>query len=71
MDVVINTAVRLLLVLWILGYVAVACAPMVTGDIGSGVAGLLLGGVLFIPWLLVTIVLLAVVWLTSPAGRWR
>ena len=67
----INTAVRLLLVLWILGYVAVACAPMVTGDVGSGVAGLLLGGVLFIPWLLVTIVLLAVVWLTSPAGRWR
>jgi hypothetical protein len=69
MGLVLHTAVRLLLVLWILGYVAVACAPMVTGDVGSGVAGLLLGGVLFIPWLLVLIVLIALAWLTSPAGR--
>jgi hypothetical protein len=62
---VINTGLRLLLVLWILGYIAVACAPMVTGDVGSGLAGLLVGGILFVPWLVVLIVLLALVWLTS------
>jgi hypothetical protein len=59
------------LILWILGYVAVACAPLVTGDVGSGLAGLLVGGVLFLPWLVVLIVLGALVWLTGPTGTWR
>jgi hypothetical protein len=40
---------------------------MVTGDVGSGLAGLLVGGILFVPWLVVLIVLLALVWLTSSA----
>jgi hypothetical protein len=68
---VINTLLRLVLVLWILGYVALACGPMVTGDVGSGLGGLLVGGILFIPWLLILIVLAGLVWLTNPPGRWR
>jgi hypothetical protein len=67
----LNTALRLLLVLWVLGYVAIACAPLVTGDVGSGLAGLLLGGVLFIPWLAVLVVLAILAWFTSPPRTWR
>jgi hypothetical protein len=65
----INAALRLLLALWILGYIAIACAPLVTGDVGSGLAGLLLGGVLFLPWVAIAIVLAVLVWLTNPSGR--
>jgi hypothetical protein len=64
----IHVVLRLALLLWVLGYVAVACAPLVTGDVGSGLAGLLVGGILFIPWLIILIVLGALVWLTGPSG---
>lgn len=67
----INVALRLALILWVLGYVAVACAPLVTGDVGSGLAGMLVGGILFIPWLIILIVLGALVWLTGPTGTTR
>jgi hypothetical protein len=70
-DALINTLLRLVLVLWVIGFLAVACVPMFSGDVGSGLGGLLVGGILFLPWLAVLVVLTLLVWLTNPRGRWR
>jgi hypothetical protein len=65
----LNTALRVLLAIWTLGYLVIACAPLLTGDAGAGGLGLLVGGVLFVPWLVGLLVLGVFVWLTNPRGR--
>ncbi|HEV2005851.1 MAG TPA: hypothetical protein VGQ85_04480 [Candidatus Limnocylindrales bacterium] len=62
-----NTILRLLLGIWAIGYLVISCGPMLLG--GSGVAtgaGLFVGAVLLVPWLIGMLVLVVLVWLTNP-----
>jgi hypothetical protein len=63
---VLNTTLRLILAIWTIGFLAISCGPMFTGDVGAGGLGLLVGGVLFVPWLVGILVLGIFVWLTNP-----
>jgi hypothetical protein len=65
----LNLIFRALLTLWVIGYLAIACAPVLTGNPAAGGAGLLVGGVLLIPWLIGVLVLAIAVWLTNPRRR--
>ena len=64
-----NRILRIILLVWVLGYLIVACGPILTGHAVAGVAGLLVGGVLLVPWLIGVLVLVILVWLTNPRGR--
>ena len=61
-----NRILRLILVLWIVGYLAVSCGPMLGDSAVLGGVGLLAGAVLLIPWLIGVLVLVVVIWLTNP-----
>jgi hypothetical protein len=63
-----NTLFRVLLLIWVLGYLFVSCAPLLTGHLVVGGITLIAGIVLFVPWLAVTIVLAGLVWLTNRRG---
>jgi hypothetical protein len=65
-----NTLLRVLLLLWVFGYLVVSCAPVLGANGLVGAIGFLSGIVLFVPWLIGVIVLAVLVWLTSP-GRPR
>ena len=60
-----NTLFRVLLLIWVLGYLFVSCAPLLTGHLVVGGITLIAGVVLFLPWMAVTLVLVALVWLTN------
>ena len=62
----INTILRVVLAVWVVGYLVIACGPIFSGDIGAGGLGLLVGSVLFVPWLVGILVLAIFVWLTGP-----
>lgn len=61
----VNAILRLILLLWVIGYLAVACAPVLGGSVGEGVFGVIVGSVLFIPWLIGILVLAGLIWLTN------
>ena len=62
-----NLLLRILLVVWIFGYVLVSCVPLFNGNaVGAGV-GLLAGVVFVIPWLIGVLILGILVWLTNPS----
>ena len=61
-----NTIFRLLLLIWVFGYVFVSCAPLLMGHLVLGGITFVAGLVFFLPWLAVAIVLLGLVWLTKP-----
>ena len=62
----VNTILRLLLAIWVIGYLVLSCGPMFLGDVGAGGLGLLVGGVLLVPWLVGVLVIGVFVWLTNP-----
>jgi hypothetical protein len=62
----VNTILRLVLAVWTIGFLVISCGPMFSGDAGAGGLGLLVGGVLFVPWLVGILVLGIFVWLTNP-----
>lgn len=67
---------RLILVLWVVGFLIISCGPAFAGDgivgtLAGGAIGLVLGSVLFVPWLIGVGVLLVLIWLTSERGRER
>lgn len=66
-----NRWVRILLVLWVVGYLLISCGPAIVGDgvsgtLIGGAIGLILGGVLFVPWAIGVIVLIVLIMLTQP-----
>ena len=65
----VNTILRLLLAIWVIGYVLVSCGPLFSGNAGAGGLGLLTGGLLLVPWLVGVLVLGVFVWLTNPRRR--
>jgi hypothetical protein len=65
-----NGWLKLLLVLWVAGYLLLACGPAIAmegigGTLIGAVFGLLLGSALFVPWLVGLVVLIALVWFTG------
>jgi hypothetical protein len=64
-DPSMNTLLRLLLLLWVIGYLAVGCAPVFGGSFGEGLFGLIVGSVLFVPWVIGIAVLSGLIWLTN------
>ncbi len=63
-----NLILRIVLLLWVVGYLFMSCSGIVRLDLGGAFLGLLGGVILFVPWLLGTIALAAAVWFTNP-GR--
>lgn len=66
-----NRWLRVILVLWVVGFVVISCGPAIAGDgIGGtllgGALGLLLGSVLFIPWIVGVVILVVLIVLTNP-----
>jgi hypothetical protein len=63
----VNRILRLLLAAWTVGYLVVACGPVLFTDSGllQGI-GLITGLILMVPWLIGIIVLSVLVWVTSP-----
>jgi hypothetical protein len=67
--VTMNTIFRLLLLIWVFGYVFVSCVPLLTGHLVLGGITFVAGLFFFLPWLAVAIVLGGLVWLTNPRRR--
>lgn len=65
----VNTLLRVLLLIWVFGYLLVSCGPLLGGDFLLGAITLVGGIVLFVPWLIGVVVLGALIWLTNPARR--
>ncbi len=71
-----NSWLKVILVLWVLGFVVLACGPAMAADgIGGtligGAFGLLLGSVLLVPWIVGVGILIVLIWLTKPRGGAR
>ena len=64
-----NTALRVLLLLWVFGYLFVSCAPILGGHVVIGAITLVGGILLFIPWVIGIVVLAALIWVTNPPRR--
>ena len=65
-----NFVLRIVLLIWVFGYLVVSCAPVLGANGLVGALAFLSGIVFFIPWLLGLIVLGVLVWITNP-GRPR
>ena len=66
----LNLLFRILLALWVVGFLLISCVPLLNGSGGAGILGLLAGAVLLVPWLVGVLVLAVLIWLTNPRG-WR
>jgi hypothetical protein len=66
MPATVNRIFRVVLLVWVFGYLAIACGPMLLGNGVVAGAGLLTGAVLLIPWLIGVLILVILVWLTNP-----
>jgi len=71
-----NAWLKVIFVVWVLGFLVLACGPAIAADgIGGtligGAFGLILAGALGIPWVLGVALLLFLIWLTNPRGRGR
>ena len=62
----VNTLLRVLLLIWIFGYLLVSCGPLLNGDFVLGAITFVGGLLLLIPWLLGVVVLGVLVWITNP-----
>jgi hypothetical protein len=65
----VNVVLRILLLIWVLGYLLVSCGPLLDGHLLIGGLTLLAGIVLFVPWLVGIGVLAVLIWLTNPNRR--
>ncbi len=64
-----NVALRIVLLLWVLGYLLAACAPILGGHLVLGAIALAGGILLFIPWLIGVALLAGLIRLTNPPRR--
>ena len=61
----LNTGLRILLLIWIVGYLVVSCGPLLNGHLLIGGATLVAGIVLFIPWVIGIGVIAILIWMTN------
>jgi hypothetical protein len=64
-----NTFLRVLLVIWTLLFLAIACAPLYADSGLVGALGFLTGWLLLVPWLLGVAVLAFLIWATGSRYR--
>ena len=62
----VNTLLRILLLLWVVGYLFVSCAPILNGHLLLGAVTFIGGIILFVPWVLGIVVLAALIRMTNP-----
>jgi hypothetical protein len=62
----VNLLFRILLLVWVLGYLLVSCVPLFGGNLVVAGFGFLAGVVFLIPWLIGVLILGILVWLTNP-----
>lgn len=61
-----NLALRIVALVWILGYLLASCGPILGGHLFVGALALA-GGILFFPlWVIGIVVLGVLIWLTNP-----
>lgn len=64
-----NTLLRVLLLVWILGYLFVSCGPLLSGDFILGTITALGGIALFFPWVIGIVILAILIRVTNPPHR--
>lgn len=62
-----NLLFRILLLVWVLGYLLVSCVPLFGDNLLVAGFGFLAGAVFLVPWLIGVLVLGILVWLTNPS----
>jgi hypothetical protein len=65
----VNLLFRVLLLICVLGYLFVSCAPILGGHLLLGAVTLVGGIVLFVPWVIGIVVLAGLIWVTNPPRR--
>jgi hypothetical protein len=65
----VNRLFRVLLAIWVVLYLAIACAPVLSNSIFVGSIGFVSGIILLIPWLVGAVILVCLIWLTNPQRR--
>jgi hypothetical protein len=64
-----NLVLRILLLVWVIGYLVGSCSPILNGHFVLGTIALLGGLFLFIPWVIGIIVLWFLIQATNPPRR--
>jgi hypothetical protein len=63
---IVNTVLRIVLLLWVVGYLFVSCAPILNGHLLIGAITFVGAIILFVPWVLGIVVLAALIRMTNP-----
>ncbi len=61
----VNTILRILLLIWVVGYLFTACGPLLNGDLLIGGVTFIAAVVFFVPWLLVAVLLFFLIQVTN------
>ena len=64
-----NVALRIVLLVWVLGYLLVSCGPLLGGHLLIGGLTFIAGVALFVPWLIGVVILGFAIWATNPTRR--
>jgi hypothetical protein len=64
-----NLVLRIVLLVWILGYLLASCGPLLDGHLLLGAIGLFGGIVFFVPWVIGIVVLVFLSSATNPPRR--
>jgi len=65
----VNLALRVLLLVWILGYLVAACAPILNGHPFLGLIAVVGGLLFFVPWVIGIVILAFLIQATNPPRR--
>jgi hypothetical protein len=65
----VNIVLRIVLLVWVLGYLLVSCGPLLNGHLLIGGITFIAGIALFIPWVVGIVVLGFLIWATNPNRR--
>lgn len=64
-----NLALRIILLIWVLGYLVASCAPILNGHLFIGTLAIVGSLIFFIPWVIGIVVLVFFIWATNPPRR--
>ena len=64
-----NIALRVLLLIWVLGYLLASCAPILNGHLVIGTLALFGGLIFLIPWVIGIVVIVFLIGATNPPRR--
>jgi hypothetical protein len=64
-----NTIFRVLLAIWVVLYLVIACAPIISNSVIVGGIGFVSGIILFVPFLIGAVILVCLIWLTNAQRR--